>query len=138
MLGSKIRDIRKSKGLSINKVSKASGVSLGYLSDLENNKSKNPSMDTLKKIATVLEVSVNDFFSNEDNKNEMLTIKEQEKLDKEAQDLVNELTLSLSKNKEYLADEDYFAIQTAIRSTLETIKLKNKEKYTPKKYKKNK
>lgn len=136
MLGSRIRNIRKNKGISINMVSKSSGVSLGYLSDLENNKSKNPSMETLQKISKALDVSVNDFFDSEQNKDTtVLNINEQEKLDKEARKLIDELSLSLSRNKEHLEDEDYFAIQTAIRSTLEVIKLKNKNKYTPKKYK---
>lgn len=66
MLGNNIRKIRKEKGISINKLSKLSGVSLGYLSDLENNNAKNPTMDKLKSIATVLEVSVNELLSTEE------------------------------------------------------------------------
>ena len=65
MLGDNIRKIRKDKKISINKLSKATSISLGYLSDLENNKSKNPSFEKLNTIAKALGVPVNVFFDNE-------------------------------------------------------------------------
>lgn len=64
MLGDNIRKIRKDKKISINNLSKLTGISLGYLSDLENNKAKNPSIDKLNLIATALEVSVDSFFKD--------------------------------------------------------------------------
>lgn len=146
MLGDNIRKIRKSKKISINTLAKQAEVSLGYLSDLENNKFTNPTLDKLNKLADTLGVSVNEFFNDEENvtseitnpkNNYALTIKEQEKLDKEAQDIINNFALSLSKEKDNLKEEDYRVLEASIRSALETIKLKNKEKYTPKKYKNN-
>lgn len=146
MLGDNIRKIRKSKKISINTLAKQAEVSLGYLSDLENNKFTNPTLDKLNKLADALGVSVNEFFNGEENVTEeitnsknkyTLTIKEQDKLDKEAQDIINNFALSLSKEKENLKEEDYRVLEASIRSALETIKLKNKEKYTPKKYKNN-
>lgn len=62
MLGDNIKSIRKSKNISINNLSKITSISLGYLSDLENNKAKNPTMEKLSAIASALDVSVNDFF----------------------------------------------------------------------------
>lgn len=146
MLGDNIRKIRKSKKISINTLAKQAEVSLGYLSDLENNKFTNPTLDKLNKLADALGVSVKEFFNGEKNVTEeitnsknkyTLTIKEQDKLDKEAQDIINNFALSLSKEKENLKEEDYRVLEASIRSALETIKLKNKEKYTPKKYKNN-
>ncbi|NFO03168.1 helix-turn-helix transcriptional regulator [Clostridium botulinum] len=67
MLGDNIRNIRKEKKLSINKLAKITGISLGYLSDLENNKAKNPSVDKLKIIADALEVQPELFFKNDIN-----------------------------------------------------------------------
>ena len=64
MIGDNIRRIRKEKGYSINKLSKETGISLGYLSDLENNKAKNPSMDKLKTIAKFLETTLNDIIGS--------------------------------------------------------------------------
>ncbi len=66
MLGDNIRKIRKTKHISINNLSKISGVSLGYLSDLENNKLKNPTLDMLKKIACSLDVKVNDLLTEKE------------------------------------------------------------------------
>lgn len=65
MLGEQIRTIRKSQKISINNLSKLTGISLGYLSDLENNKAKNPSLDKIKLIAKTLNVSVEDLLSTE-------------------------------------------------------------------------
>lgn len=48
--------------------------------------------------------------------------------------IIADLTMSFSKNKDSLTEEDYFVIENAIRTTLETIKIKNKKKFTPKKY----
>lgn len=65
MLGEQIRSIRKSQKISINNLSKLTGISLGYLSDLENNKAKNPSLDKIKLIAKTLNVSVEDLLCTE-------------------------------------------------------------------------
>lgn len=163
MLGDNIRRIRKEHAkISINKLSKISGVSLGYLSDLENNK-MNPTMEKLQQIATALNVTVDEFFKENDNskiyspdENEQLSniegqlthieeqfkntkptlsIKEQEKLDKEAQEVLDNFAVSLSQNKDYLEDKDYDILAASIRGALEAIKLKNKEKYTTEKNK---
>ena len=65
MIGNNIRKIRKSKKMSINSLAKKAGVSLGYLSDLENDKFTNPTLDKLNSIADALNVSVGDFFAND-------------------------------------------------------------------------
>ncbi len=60
MLGENIRRLRKApaRKMSINKLSEITGIALGYLSDLENNKVNNPSFEKLEKIADALNVSV--------------------------------------------------------------------------------
>ncbi|SHJ24973.1 Transcriptional regulator, contains XRE-family HTH domain [Clostridium cavendishii DSM 21758] len=83
MLGDKIRSIRKAKGLSINKLAKLTDISLGYLSDLENNKSKNPSLEKLEKIAAILDVTTDSFFKSDndlyDSKSNEASIDKKEK-----------------------------------------------------------
>lgn len=64
MVGENIRRVRNDKKISINKLSKLSGVALGFLSDIENGKT-NPSIPTLTKIAKVLDVPVSEFFRGE-------------------------------------------------------------------------
>jgi transcriptional regulator with XRE-family HTH domain len=145
MLGDNIRRIRKSKRISINNLSKASGVSLGYLSDIENDKGVNPTKETLEKLAASLEVTVDEFFKDEPvllesetspNPSVSLSIKEQEKLDVEAEKMISELRASLSQNKNALTQEDYEMLGESIRFLLEQMKKKNKKKYTTNKLKK--
>lgn len=143
MIGNNIKKIRLTNKLGLNETARKAGISAGYLSSLERGEKKNPSMDSLQKIADALNVSVNEFF---DKKNDTdgdeftptLSVKEQEKLDKQAQDIVNNLSISLSKNKNSLEDEDYKILEASINSALQSLTLKNKKKYTPKKYRKNK
>ncbi|MGJ0908891.1 helix-turn-helix domain-containing protein [Clostridium botulinum] len=61
LVGDNVRLLRKERGMSVNKLSKISGVSLGFISDIENNKT-NPSIPTLEKIANALDVKVELFF----------------------------------------------------------------------------
>ena len=55
-LGKELIRIRKEKGFSIREVSKRSGVSHPYISQLETGKNKNPSPDILVKIAKALKL----------------------------------------------------------------------------------
>lgn len=126
-------------GYSIMKIRELTGLSKSTISDLENDKSS-PTSETLQKIASALEVPVSSFFDEENieeikkERDYSLSIKEQEKLDDEAKKIIEELSMSFSKDKDYLSEEDYFAVENAIRTKLEAIKIKNKKKFTPKKY----
>lgn len=57
-----IKNIRKSKKISLKKLSNMTGISRGYLFDLENNRRFNPTMFILEKIAEELEVNIKDLF----------------------------------------------------------------------------
>lgn len=144
MLGDNIRRLRKTKRISINNLSKMSGVSLGYLSDIENNKGTNPTKETLEKLALALEVTVDEFFKEEPtitkaenkfNEQVRLTVKEQEKLDDLAENMLNNLRTSLSKKQEHLKETDYDMINATVRTLLEEMTKNNKVKYTNKKNK---
>jgi len=142
-------------GWSKYKLCKEANLAQSTLSDILTGKNSNPRMDTIQKIATALNVSVDTFFDNDitvnfvesnelnndtaliskkSERDYSLSIKEQEDIDDEAKKIVDELTLSFSKNRDLLSEEDYFAVENAIRTTLEAIKIKNKKKFTPKKY----
>ncbi|TFE00017.1 helix-turn-helix domain-containing protein [Jeotgalibacillus sp. R-1-5s-1] len=58
MIGDKIKHLRTKKGYSVSGLAFKSNVSKSYLSNLENNKKSNPSLDILSKIANTLDVSV--------------------------------------------------------------------------------
>lgn len=64
-IGSKIKGIRKEKGISIAELSKNSGVSAGLISQVERN-AVNPSVATLWKISKSLNVSIGYFFDEEE------------------------------------------------------------------------
>lgn len=65
MLGDNIRKLRKERKLSINNLSKFSGVSLGYLSGIENNIEQNPTTEILVKISKALDVTIGDLFKDD-------------------------------------------------------------------------
>ncbi|WP_240373976.1 helix-turn-helix domain-containing protein [Bacillus piscicola] len=58
MLGEKIKRYRRKKGLSLSELSRRANLSKSYISDMERDIKKNPSIDVLKKIAAVLDVSI--------------------------------------------------------------------------------
>ena len=59
-IGERIQRGRKAAELSLNALAEVSGVSKGYISQLENGGSANPSIDTLKKIAVALGLTPQD------------------------------------------------------------------------------
>lgn len=65
MIGINIKNIRTIKGLSQQEVAKSAGISYEYLNKIENLKMTNPSSKTLQKIAKALNVSVEEFFDDE-------------------------------------------------------------------------
>lgn len=58
-LGSELRRLRKSRGLTLANVGKETDLSVSFLSDVERGRTK-PSLDTLEKLAACYRVSVKD------------------------------------------------------------------------------
>lgn len=56
-LGDKIRLLRKQKGLTLEQLAEKTDSSKGYIWELENRDTKNPSAEKLRKIADVLSVT---------------------------------------------------------------------------------
>lgn len=143
MLGNKVKKLRKSLGITQSDLAKTIGVSQSTIGMIEGNR-QGTSNDTLIKLAKTLNTTAEYLLSDDEEmestkeikkeRDYSLTIKEQENIDAEAKKIIDDLAISFSKNKDSLNEEDYFAIENAIRSTLETIKIKNKKKFTPKKY----
>ena len=55
-----IKEMRKLKGIKLKELSDMTGMSISYLSEIENNKDCNPSLLTIVKIATALNEKLND------------------------------------------------------------------------------
>ncbi len=74
--GERLRLMRDSKGISVYRLSQASGVSQGHISDLENGRNK-PTIDTLNKLLAPLGITLAEFF-NENGETAILTNREKE------------------------------------------------------------
>lgn len=58
MVGKRLRELRQEKGYSITELAELAGVSKSYLSYIERDVQKNPSLQFLTKIASTLETEV--------------------------------------------------------------------------------
>lgn len=58
MIGKNIAEIRRKRGYTLSELSKLAKISKSYLSNIERNINKNPSLEVMKKIATVLNVDL--------------------------------------------------------------------------------
>jgi transcriptional regulator with XRE-family HTH domain len=65
-IGAQIRELRKVRGYTLQKVADGAGISVGYLSQIERNQSNLP-LSVLNKISDVLGVQMNWFFQSEGN-----------------------------------------------------------------------
>lgn len=65
-IGRRIRNIRKEKGLSQQKLSESAGVGIDYISNLET-KGSNIKIDTLEKIITGLDITASELFESRIN-----------------------------------------------------------------------
>ncbi|MBB6217543.1 transcriptional regulator with XRE-family HTH domain [Anaerosolibacter carboniphilus] len=77
MLGDNIKYFREIKGFNKKELAELIGVTPAYLSLIENNERKNPAIDTIQKIADILNVSVDDLLK--DRLNEEITKNSDEK-----------------------------------------------------------
>lgn len=75
-IGERLRKIRKSKGLSIYKLSQETGISQNHISDLELGRRK-PSVDTIKRLIEPLGITLAELF-NEDSTVTILSDSERE------------------------------------------------------------
>lgn len=69
MLGENIKKIRLSKSLTIKDLADSTGLTVGYLSNLERGEKTNPSYEVIQKIANALSVPMVDFYKEEPPKN---------------------------------------------------------------------
>ncbi|MCS7202576.1 MAG: helix-turn-helix transcriptional regulator [Dictyoglomus sp.] len=100
-IGDKIRKIRKQKNLTLEELSKKTGLSLSYISLIERGL-KNPSLKALEKIAECLDISPSIFFREEDiDEKESIEVflRANTNLDEEERKMIIQLIESLEKKK---------------------------------------
>ena len=135
-----IRDIAKSKGYSVNKLEKELGFARSSINKFNKNK---PSVEKLQQSADLLEVSLDYLLSNTDEtikeKAPTLTARDERDIEK----ILNNTREQLLSQEGLMFDGDpaspeaIDSILSAMQIGMEMAKKKNKEKYTPKKYKKD-
>ncbi|WML59152.1 helix-turn-helix transcriptional regulator [Neobacillus sp. PS2-9] len=67
MDGKRLKQLRLGKGFSLTKLSECTGISKSYLSLIERNIQRNPSLEILNKLATLLEVDMEELVKKEDS-----------------------------------------------------------------------
>ncbi|MEG2342465.1 MAG: helix-turn-helix domain-containing protein [Bacilli bacterium] len=72
-VSTKLKSLRKENKLTLKELSAKSGVSVSFISDIENMRRK-PSIDTLETLSKALGVSINVFFGNETTKTNSTSI----------------------------------------------------------------
>ncbi|GIN20933.1 MAG TPA: XRE family transcriptional regulator [Bacillus bacterium] len=83
MIGKKIVELRKKRGMTLSELAEKANISKSYISGLERNINDNPSIQVINKIASILEVDVTTLIGAE--------VKHQECLETEWQEFVREL-----------------------------------------------
>ena len=138
----KIAKLCADHGISIGKMCSDLEISRGNLTDLKMGRIRSISSAKLQKIAAYFSVSL-DFFSENEKGNTKkapaLTRKDERDIAKTLANLKETLENEegLMFDGDPMSDEAKESILAAMELGLQAAKLKNKEKYTPKKYKKD-
>ncbi len=131
-----IRDMAKNKGYSINKLEQELGFARSSINKFNKNK---PSIDKLQQIADFLGVTVDCLTTGEDAANPALTARDERDIEKILENTRNQLLNQegLMFDGKPASPEAIDSILSAMRVGMEMAKEKNKQLYTPKKYKKD-
>ena len=139
-LSAKLRELRTKNNLTLKELSTKSGISVSFISDIENER-RNPSIETLKILADALGVSADEFLKDSPpNTKSDLNKKDLKDISKDVASIMKKLNDGEAGPTYYndteMKEEDKELFRSALELALKTIKVKNKETYTPKKYKK--
>ncbi len=135
----RIESLRKSKGISQGKLEKELGFSNGSISKWKNSM---PTSERLQKVADYFGVTTSYLLTGmeEQQRSEIgLTARDEKDIEKILKQTEEQLLSQegLMFDGKPASQESIDSILSAIRVGVEMAKIKNKEKYTPKKYKKD-
>lgn len=137
-IGKRLKNYRKKAGLTQQQVADKANISRSHYASLESDK-YNPSLETLTNIANVLNIDTTLLL----DKNETtLNNRDKKDIEKDLKKIMDDFRDGESGPVYFdgveLDEDDMDKLEIAMRTALEIAKVKNKEKYTPKKYKKDK
>ena len=133
--GEKVRELRNKKGISQTELGKAVGVSLRTVRGWEAEGRYPKQRDLYTKLAEILECDVDYLLSEKAAFITDSTERFGSRGAKDAQELVADITGLFAGGQ--MAEEDMDALMLAVQEAYVEAKKKNREKYTPKKYRKN-
>lgn len=127
------------KGVSSYKVAKEAGVTQTALSNWKSGRST-PTAKTLQKIADYFGVTIDYLMTGDNSSEQSLTARDNRDIAKDLDSIMEKLTSGengpASYNGEEISPEAAELFKDELEIALKRLKLINKEKYTPKKYKK--
>lgn len=136
-IGDRIKALRKEQKLTLKDLSEKANISVSFLSDIENSRSK-PSLERLNDIAIALDTTTSYLMGeNASTETVYLTKKDEKDIEKATEKFLEGLEGGAMLNGEILDDEDFELFKQAVKNGLTYAKISNKKKYTPKKYRKN-
>lgn len=115
------------------------GISKSLMTDLKSGRKKTVSAPTAQKIASYFGVTVGYLLGEEDQKETpTLTEKDRRDIAKDLEVMMQQLDAGgdLMFDGDPISDEARASIRNALQMGLEIAKVKNKERFTPKKYRK--
>ena len=137
-IGKRLKDYRKKAGLTQQQVADKANISRSHYASLESDK-YNPSLETLTNIANVLNIDTTLLL---DKNESTLNNRDKKDIEKDLKKIMDDFRDGESGPVYFdgveLDEDDMDKLEIAMRTALEIAKVKNKEKYTPKKYKKDK
>lgn len=136
----RITELCKEKGVSGSRMCLDLGLSKSTLSDIKSGRKKGISTATAQKMAAYLNVSVDYLLGEEEQKEKpVLTKKDELDIARDLEAMMQRLDEGgdLMFDGDPISDEARASILNALQMGLEIAKVKNKERFTPKKYRKD-
>lgn len=137
----RIDNLLKERGISGAKMSSDLGMSRSFMTELRKGRAKSIKIDTAQKIAAYFDVPVG-YILGESLENEetppTLNARDERDIAKNLESLMAQLDSGddLMFDGDPMSDEARESIRAAMKLGLEAAKLKNKERFTPNKFKK--
>nr|DAH38430.1 MAG TPA: repressor protein [Caudoviricetes sp.] len=135
-----ISNLCKERGITGYKLCKDIGIQPSIVSDLKSGRKKTLNVETARKIAEYFDVSIECFLDGQPNtKAPTLNEKDERDIAKNLDRIMSQLEQGgdLMFDGNPMSDEARESIRAAMKLGLEAAKVKNKARFTPKKYRKD-
>lgn len=139
MFYDKFKELCKARSVSVSKAATDIGLSNSTPTKWKNTNAT-PDSTTLSKIADYFGVTIDYLLGTEKEKAPTLTKKDERDIAKDLERIMNDLEHSedLMFDGKPMSEDSIESLRAAMKLGLEAVKMKNKETYTPKKYRKAK